>query len=105
MDGVDQEPADEDDAAQAFEALREEVAALRRGVELVYRQGQQTASAAPAAPDYSPTLGKMEQALQVIARRLEAVECQPALTLTPARFRAEIDAVARSAVNVVSRPV
>lgn len=105
MDGMNQEPADEDDAARAFEALREEVAALRRGVELVYRQGQQTASAAPGAPDYSPTLGKMEQALQVIARRLEAVERQPALTLTPASFRAEIEAVARSAVHVVSRPV
>jgi hypothetical protein len=103
MDGVNHEPeGDDDDAARAFEALREEVAALRRGVELVYRQGQQ---AAPGAPDYSPTLGKMEQALQAIAARLEAVERQPALMLTPASFRVEIDTVARSAVTVVSRPV
>jgi hypothetical protein len=93
---------DDGDAARAFEALREEVAALRRGVELVYRQGQQ---AAPGAPDYSPTLGKMEQALQAIAGRLEAVERQPALMLTPASFRMEIDTVVRSAVTVVSRPV
>jgi hypothetical protein len=99
VDGVNHEPeGDDDDAARAFEALREEVAALRRGVELVYRQGQQ------AGPDYSPTLGKMEQALQAIAERLEAVERQPALTLTPASFRTEIDAVSRAAASNVSRP-
>ena len=99
---MDHEPADDDDdPARAFEALREEVAALRRGVELVCRQGQQ---ATPSAPDYSPTLGKMEQALRVIARRLEAVERQPALTLTPASFRTEIDAVSRAAASSASRP-
>lgn len=101
MDGMDHEPADDDDAARAFEALREEVMALRRGVELVCRQGQQ---ATPSAPDYSPTLGKMEQTLQTIAERLEAVERQPALTLTPARFRTEIDAVARAAASSASQP-
>ncbi len=107
MVGASHEPGDDGDAARAFEALREEVAALRRGIELVYRQGQQAGpvdQAAVGAPDYSPTLGKMEQALQVIAGRLEAVERQPALTLTPASFRAEIDAVAQGAVSVVSRP-
>ena len=107
MAGAGHEPEDDGDAARAFEALREEVAALRRGIELVYRQVQQVGPvdpAAPGAPDYSPTLGKMEQALQVIAGRLEAVERQPALTLTPASFRAEIDAVAQGAVSVVSRP-
>jgi hypothetical protein len=41
MDGVNHEADDDGDAARAFEALREEVAALRRGVELVYHQGQQ----------------------------------------------------------------
>jgi hypothetical protein len=64
-------------------------------------QGQQ---AAPGAPDYSPRLGKMEQALQAIAERLEAVERQPALMLTPASFRTEIDAVSRAAASNVSRP-
>jgi hypothetical protein len=104
MDGMNPDSADEDDAARAFEALREEVAALRRGVELVYRQGQQSTTAAPGAPDYSPTLGKMEQALQAIAGRLEAIEHQPALTLTPATFRAEIDTVARVVAGTVSLP-
>jgi len=101
MDGVSQEPEDDGDAARAFEALREEVAALRRGVELVYRQGQQSGT---IAPDYSPTLGIMEKALQAIAGRLEAVERQPALRLTPASFRSEIDNVALSVVGTVSRP-
>jgi hypothetical protein len=100
MDDPGHEPEDDGDAVRAFEALREEVAALRRGVELVYRQGQ----TAPGAPDYSPTLGQMEKALQVIAGRLEAVEQQPALTLTPARFRTEIDSVAHDAVSTISRP-
>jgi len=100
MDAIGQEP-EGDGAEQAFAALRDEVAALRRGVELVYRQGQQSA---PAAPDYGLTLGQMEKALQDIAGRLEAVERQPALTMTPARFQAEIEAVAQGAVTVVSQP-
>jgi hypothetical protein len=56
------------------------------------------------APDYSPTLGQMEKALQAIAGRLEAVERQPALTLMPARFRTGIDTVADGAVSTISRP-
>ena len=101
MDGMTQEPEDDGDAVRAFEALREEVAALRHAVELVYRQGEQAGS---GAPDYSPTLGQMEKALRTIAGRLEAVERQPALTLTPARFRTEIDSVASGAVSAISRP-
>jgi hypothetical protein len=46
----------------------------------------------------------MEKALQAIAVRLEMVEQQPALTLTPARFRTEIDSVAHGAVSTISRP-
>jgi hypothetical protein len=101
MDDMSHEPDDDGDAARAFEALREEVAALRRGVDLLYRQGQQSGT---AAPDYSPTLGKMEKALQAIAGRLETVEQQPALRLTPASFRTEIDSVALSVVGTASRP-
>ncbi len=105
MDEVTHEPPEDDgDAAQAFEALREEVAALRRGVELIYRQGQQT-SPAVSAPDYSLTLGKMEKALHTIAGRLEAVERQPALSLTPGSFRVQIEAVAQSAVTILNRPI
>jgi hypothetical protein len=98
---MSREQEDAGDAARAFEALREEVAALRRGVELVYRQGHQSVT---AAPDYSPTLGKMEKVLQAIVGRLEVVERQPALRLTPASFRTEIDSVALSVVGTASRP-
>jgi len=101
MEGVSQESDDDGDPALAFEALREEVAALRRGVELVYRQGQQSGT---AAPDYSPTLGKMEKALQAIAGRLDRMERAPALAMTPASFRTEIDSVAFSVVATASQP-
>ena len=93
-------------AEQAFEALRAEVAALRRGIELVYRQAQEAKASAPAGaiPDCSLTLGQMQKSLQVIATRLEAVESKPALAMTPASLGTEIERVARETVNVVSRP-
>ena len=44
-------PEDEADAAErAFEVLREEVAALRRGIELAYVQAQQIPTV-PEIPD------------------------------------------------------
>jgi len=91
MDGMTHEAEEEDDgdAARAFEALRAEVAALRRGIDGIARQGQ-PGGGAPAAPDYSPTLGRMTQALQAIAERLEAVERAPALATTPADQAGEL---------------
>ena len=83
----------EADAAQAFEALRAEVAALRQGIELVYRQGQQAApavSAAPAAVDYSPTLGAIAKELKGVEARLKAIEGKPALGQTPSAFEKDI---------------
>jgi len=80
----------EADAAQAFEGLRVEVAALRQGIELVYRQGQQAAAAAPAAVDYSPTLGAIAKELKAVEARLKAIEGKPALELTPAAFEKDI---------------
>jgi hypothetical protein len=73
-----------DGAEQAFEALREEVAALRRGVELVHRQGQGAKGPAAAGPDYSPTLGAIAKELQAVTARLEAIEQAPALASAPA---------------------
>jgi hypothetical protein len=84
----------EADAAEAFEGLRAEVAALRQGIELVYRQDQQAASAAPApapaAVDYSPTLGAMAKELKGVEARLKAIEGKPALGLTPSTFKEDI---------------
>jgi hypothetical protein len=81
---------EEDDAAQAFEALRGEVAALRRGIELVYRQAQQAPAAALDAPDYSPTLGAIAQELRAFGKRLDGMEAHPALKLTPAAYATQV---------------
>ena len=80
------ENADEEDAVRAFEALRAEVAQLRQGIQLVYRQGQE----APAI-DYSPTLGEMAKTLLAVQGRLAAIEGKPALGLTPQLFRQVIE--------------
>ena len=105
MEPVDSSGAD--GAERAFEALREEVAALRRGMELVYRQVQQAGQQQPAAagPDYTLTLGRMEKALGVVAGRLETLERQPALRVTGASLAMELDAAARSATNTLSGSV
>lgn len=60
----DPPPGDEDAAALAFEALREEVARLRDDL------------ASAGGIDYAPTLG-------AIARSLADIEAHPALQLTP----------------------
>ena len=99
MDAVNPEPDDDADAVRAFEALREEVAALRRGVELVCRQGQQ---AVPDAPDYSPTLGAMAKTLTAVGSRLEAMEAHPALRLTPDLHARQIAAGVRAARDEAS---
>ena len=88
--GPAEDAGDEGGAEQAFEALRAEVAALRRGVELVYRQGSQKDQEAAAPVDYSPTLGVIAKGLQGIEGRLAVIEGKPGLELTPARFEAEI---------------
>lgn len=89
---------DEDDAARAFEALREEVAKLRHGVELVYRQGQEAKSA-----DYSLTLGSMAKTLQAVQGRLEAIEGKPALAMTPEVYRERIEEMGHFAGQAAGR--
>jgi hypothetical protein len=71
MDGVNHEPEDDADAVRAFEALRAEVAALRRAVE------------ERDAPDDSRTPGAMGKVLTAIGSRLDRMEAHPALRLTP----------------------
>lgn len=77
--------ADDGGAEEAFEALRAEVAALRRGVELVFQGLQERASGQAGAdlPDYSPTLGAIVQELKAVGVRLGAIERTPALASTP----------------------
>jgi hypothetical protein len=97
MGDLSHQTDDDGDAARAFEALRAEVAALRRGVDVVTRQGS-------AAPDYSPTLGAIAKELKAVTARLDALERAPALATTPASLRGEIDSVACSVAGTVSRP-
>lgn len=113
MDVEQQErgPEDEADGAErAFEALREEVAALGRGIELVYRQVQQTgpvgqAPAVPGAPDYSPTLGAIAQELRAVGKRLDGIEGHPALRLTPAAYAQQMTVGVRQAEDEAGRGV
>jgi hypothetical protein len=74
----------EDAAAEAFEALRAEVAQLRADLALL-----NLAPTAPAA-DYAPTLGAM-------AKSLAAIEEHPALKLTPASIAAQLHHAAERA--------
>lgn len=75
--------ADEDDsqgadAAEAFEAMRGELALLRRAVEglAVERGGQDV-------PDYSETLGRMSHNITTIGQRVDALTKGSALAMTP----------------------
>ncbi len=81
---------EEDVAAQALEALRAEVGCLRQGIELVYRQCQEAKSAACPGVDCSLTLGQMQKALQAMQGRLQTIEGEPALTMTPEVYRNRI---------------
>jgi hypothetical protein len=66
------------------------VAALRRGVELFYRQGQEAKAPVAAGTDYSPTLGAIAKELKTVAARLDAIERAPALAITPAQQAGEL---------------
>ena len=69
---VDEPEAGGDEAAAAFEALRAEVAELRRTVE-----------ASSAAADYAPTLGTM-------TKLLARMEAHPALQMTPQGYASQV---------------
>jgi hypothetical protein len=77
--------ASDDPAASAFEALRSEVALVRRAMAGL-------AAERTAIPDYSETLGNILQASMVTARRLKALTELPALRLTPEEMARQIDA-------------
>jgi hypothetical protein len=94
MDDAD----DTSGAERAFEALRAEVASLRRGIELVYRHGEEA-----KAVDYTLTLGQMMKTLEAVQGRLAAIESKPALEMTPAVYRGEIDDAGRLAGEVAGR--
>jgi len=82
------------DAAQAFEALRAEVAALRQAVEAVTER---------TAPDYSPDLGRITQAVNGVIDGLEAIEAHPAVRMTPDQFGQAMTRAGRELMNEVAQ--
>jgi hypothetical protein len=60
-------------AAEAFDALREEVGKLRNGIEQIYRQGQEIKTVSKPA-DYNSTLGSMAKRLGAIEDHLRHIE-------------------------------
>jgi hypothetical protein len=81
-----------DPAALAFEALREEVSLLRRGV-----AGIAAERAAIETPDYSETLGQIMRTSAATAAGLKALGAMPALRLTAQDWGREIAAASEPA--------
>ena len=75
-----------DAAAEAFEALRAEVAAIGRSV-------AQLAAGKVDGPDYAPTLGAISHNQMVAAQRLEVLAQSPNLSLTPAAIGKQVERV------------
>jgi hypothetical protein len=90
----EQEHDDAGDPAQAFEALRAEVAALRQAVE---------AAAERQAPDYSPDLGRITQAVNGVIDGLEAIAAHPAVRMTPDQFGQAMTRTGRELMNEVAQ--
>ena len=90
----DQEYDGAGDPAQAFEALRAEVAALRQAIE---------AAAEHQAPDYSPDLGRITQAVNGVIDGLEAIEAHPAVRMTPDQFGQAMTRTGRELMNEVAQ--
>lgn len=82
------------DPAQAFEALQAEVAALRQAIEAVAER---------QAPDYSPDLGRITQAMNGVIDGLEAIEAHPAVRMAPDQFSQAMTRTGRELMNEVAQ--
>jgi hypothetical protein len=81
-----------DEAAVAFEELRQEIALMRRAV-----AGLSAEHASIEVPDYSQTLGKMAAALNAILRTNKELAEAPALRMTAQNWAEQIAAASRTA--------
>jgi hypothetical protein len=70
------------------------VAALRQAVE---------AAAERTAPDYSPDLGRITQAVNGVIDGLEAIEAHPAVRMTPDQFGQAMTRTGRELMNEVAQ--
>ena len=79
-------------AAQAFEALRQEVALLRRAV-----AGLAADQSSIEMPDYSETLGVISRMVSSIGKRLVALSEMPAFGYTPQDWSHKIELASEEA--------
>lgn len=84
-------PAPVDEAAAAFEELRQEIALMRRAV-----TGLSAEHASIEVPDYSQTLGRMAAALNAILRTNKELSQSPALQMNAQNWAEEIAAASRA---------
>lgn len=85
---ADDEDANNDGAARAFDDLRGEVTLLRRAVERLAAER----AGDDHAPDYSKTLGVMAANIAATAQRVNALVKSPALSLKPEEIGRQITA-------------
>jgi Family of unknown function (DUF6118) len=83
-----------DEAAVAFEELRQEIALMRRAV-----AGLSAEHASIEIPDYSQTLGQMGKALNAILRTNKDLAEAPALRMTAQNWAEQIAAASRTALQ------
>jgi len=81
-----------DEAAAAFEELRQEIALMRRAV-----TGLAAEHASIEVPDYSQTLGQMSRALNAILTTNKELFEAPALRMTAQNWAEQIAAASRTA--------
>jgi hypothetical protein len=81
-----------DEAAAAFEELRQEIALMRRAV-----AGLSAEHASIEVPDYSQTLGKMAAAINAILRTNKDLAEAPALRMTAQNWAEHIAAASQTA--------
>ncbi len=92
MSEASEDAAPVDEAAAAFEELRQEIALMRRAV-----AGLSAEHASIEVPDYSQTLGKMAAALNAILRTNKELAEAPALRMNAQNWAEQIAASSRTA--------
>ena len=92
MSDTSEDPVPADDAATAFENLRQEIALMRRAV-----AGLSAEHASIEVPDYSQTLGQMGKALNAILKTNKEIAEAPALRMTAHNWAEHIAAASQTA--------
>ena len=84
---MDREEETIDAAAEAFDAVRGEIALLRRAIERLAVEKMDV-------PDYAVTLGAIGRDQRLAAERIDVLASSPVLSLTPAAVGAQVEKVA-----------